>query len=488
MSKKAKDGDKKKGKKGKGGEDGEVDPETDIPLLIECVKVDYEKYPDITPAKPIEEAARLLWNMCLVNPEEKRQEIFNAGAIPAIFFQLQHRNRDDVMLALIGLLSTLSKLPEAKRPIMKEFPVLTKIFKTSKKERLVDATSIVLGALAEDGTFQEHLCSIMKTILTKLGMEMTYTKDTYGNLLFVLRMLCDDEDIAAELYHGGGLPTVIDCLTDRDKAAYTHAAAIIESMMNSESLYDILPKQLLEMRIVPLLCDLLLPDKLEEDGFAAIAKILEHLAELEPEGEAVLTRIIEEKGVQKLINLLPDPEAIAELAKATKKKKKNKKPPPVSDITKKLHQGVTGVLTKITLNIDSIAQILDAQGIDRLQYLMEHGDDTTRVNCRTALWNLNFFQASGGIVDRFSLTADEMGLTLRARGITMTDRRTMQTSFRGLESRVGPRPASKTTKTLPPVKQNRDALRLYPLSSTEEYVVGDESGTFFITSGTEGDL
>ena len=101
---------------------------------------------------------------------------------------------------------------------MKDFQVLAKIFKTSKKERLVDATSIVLGSLAEESSFREHLCSIMKALVKKLGMEMTYTRYMYANLLFVLRMLCDDEELASELYYTGGFNTVIACLVNMVRA------------------------------------------------------------------------------------------------------------------------------------------------------------------------------------------------------------------------------------------------------------------------------
>eukprot|EP00959_Pyramimonas_sp_CCMP1952_P213358 4463864-Pyramimonas_sp.AAC.1 len=86
---------------------------------------------------------------------------------------------------------------------MKEFLILNKIFKTSKKERLVEATAIVLGHLAEDNAYRDQMSSVMQTILKKLKMEQTYAWCMHANLLFVLRMLCDNEDLACELYASG---------------------------------------------------------------------------------------------------------------------------------------------------------------------------------------------------------------------------------------------------------------------------------------------
>eukprot|EP00959_Pyramimonas_sp_CCMP1952_P255875 5344547-Pyramimonas_sp.AAC.1 len=59
----------------------------------------------------------------------------------------------------------------------------------------------------------------------------------------------------------------------------------------------------------------------------------------------------------------------------------------------------------------------------------------------------------GGWGDVYA-AADEHGVSLQLRGLSMTDRRTLQSSFRALESRAQDRPSSKTTKTLKPVKQN----------------------------------
>ena len=66
-------------------------------------------------------------------------------------------------------------------------------------------------------------------------------------------------------------------LTTQDKQASTHATAIVEQLLNCEWL-EKLPSQLLEMRVVPMLCKLVKTDMLEEDGLAACAKVCQLLS------------------------------------------------------------------------------------------------------------------------------------------------------------------------------------------------------------------
>jgi hypothetical protein len=83
-----------------------------------------------------------------------------------------------------------------------------------------------------------------------------------------------------------------------------------------------------------------------------------------PESEALLARVIEDNGVEKLLKLLPEPlvpevdEEVGDKKKKAKKKKP-KKPPPLTGSGTLLQRAVASLLSKCSMNVDCFDQIFN---------------------------------------------------------------------------------------------------------------------------------
>jgi len=423
--------------KNKAGKEKEKIPEVDIGVLLDCIRTDPEKSADICGYLRVDEAAMVLWNLCLLKGEAKKLEIIGLQGVQALLYALAHsQNNVDTRLACMGLLSCLAEVQETRRPIMKELPMVAHILKQTDRERLISATSIVLKWLAQDDLFiamQRGEDLIVNLLLEKLSSPMLYTTDTHQNLTFVLNSLASDEDLAYQIYQSGGVPILLRCLTSSDAVSCSNAASCLNKILHCEQAEEASPPiyiQLLEMRVVPLLIGILEPGRVEEVGAAAATTLLNTMVTA-PESEALLARVIEDNGVEKLLKLLPEPlvpEVDKEVGDKKKKakKKKPKKPPPLTESGTLLQRAVASLLSKCSMNVDCFDQIFNTHGILRLLAMTESGNEETRMCAREALWNLGYFNAPGEIVDHFQLGRDELSLTLKPRLTNMNELRTQQ--------------------------------------------------------------